>query len=92
MYFFLSHSFVALAVCFKSLSCWNTHPRPSFNALAGFNALALTVHAVHADTTCSCPVPLAETAPNHNVSNTMFEGRGGVLVVIGSIPPPKTAS
>ncbi len=38
MCFFLSHSFVALAVCFGSLSCWNTHPRPIFNALA------LTVH------------------------------------------------
>uniref|UniRef100_A0A8C7U182 Transporter n=1 Tax=Oncorhynchus mykiss TaxID=8022 RepID=A0A8C7U182_ONCMY len=34
MCFFLSHSFVALAVCFGSLSCWNTHPRPIFNALA----------------------------------------------------------
>ncbi len=44
MCFFLSHSFVALAVCFWSLSCWNTHPRPIFNALAGINALALTVH------------------------------------------------
>ncbi len=44
MCFFLSHSFVALAVCFGSLSCWNTHPRPIFNALAGFNALALMVH------------------------------------------------
>ncbi len=38
MCFFLSHSFVALAVCFGSLSCWNTHPWPIFNALA------LTVH------------------------------------------------
>ncbi len=42
MCFFLSHSFVALAVCFGSLSCCNTHPRPIFNALAGFNALTLT--------------------------------------------------
>ncbi len=40
--FFLRHSFVALAVCFGSLSCCNTHPRPIFNALAGFNALTLT--------------------------------------------------
>ena len=31
--FFLSHSFVALAVCFGSLSCWKTHPRPIFSAL-----------------------------------------------------------
>ncbi len=29
-------------VYFGSLSCWNIHPRPIFNALAGFNAL--TVH------------------------------------------------
>nr|DBA32340.1 TPA: hypothetical protein GDO54_000140 [Pyxicephalus adspersus] len=34
MCFFLSHSFAALAVCFGSFSCWNTHPRPIFNALA----------------------------------------------------------
>ncbi len=32
--FFLSHSFVALAVCFGSLSCWKTHPRPIFSVLA----------------------------------------------------------
>ena len=25
---FLSHSFVAIAMCFESLSCWNTHPPP----------------------------------------------------------------
>ncbi len=48
MCFFLRNSFVALAVCFVSLSCWNTHPRHIFNALAGFNALALMVHgSVH---------------------------------------------
>ncbi|KAK3572056.1 hypothetical protein QTP86_022290 [Hemibagrus guttatus] len=34
MCFFLSHSFVALALCFGSLSCRNTHPRLIFNALA----------------------------------------------------------
>ncbi len=28
MCFFLSHYFVALAVCFGWLSCWNTHPLP----------------------------------------------------------------
>ncbi len=32
MCFFLRHSFVALAVCFGSLSFWNTRPRPIFNA------------------------------------------------------------
>ena len=30
--FFLSHSFVALAVCVGSLSYWKTHPRPIFSA------------------------------------------------------------
>ncbi len=44
MCFFLSHSFVVLAVCFGSMSCWNTHPRHIFNALAGFNNLTLAVH------------------------------------------------
>ncbi len=96
MRFFLSHSFVALAVCFGSLSCWNTHPRPIFNALAGFNALALMVHGpVHRPfdaVQLSCPLS-RKTAPKHNVSTSMFDGGDGVLGVIGSIPPPpNTAS
>ncbi len=55
---------------FGSLSCWNTHPRPIFNALAGFNALALTVHGpVFVPLMrCSCRVPLAEKHPQ----STMF--------------------
>ncbi len=83
MCFFLSYSleaFVALVVCFGSLSCWNTHPRPIFNALA------LTVHG---------PVPFdaeqlscalnRKTPPKHNVSTSMFDGGDGVLGVIGSL-------
>ena len=31
--FFLSHSFVALAISFRSLSCWKTHPPAIFSAL-----------------------------------------------------------
>ncbi|CDQ68550.1 unnamed protein product [Oncorhynchus mykiss] len=31
--FLRSHSLVALAVCFRSLSCWKTQPQPIFNAL-----------------------------------------------------------
>ena len=31
--FFFSHSFVALAVCFWSLSCWKAHPPPIVSAL-----------------------------------------------------------
>ncbi len=61
MCFFLSHSFVALAVCFGSLSFWNTYLRPIFNDLAGFNALALTVHDPLMRR--SCPVTLAEKHP-----------------------------
>ncbi len=59
MCFFLSHSFVALAMCFGSLSCWNTHPRPIFNALPGFNALAWRYMApsIVPLMLCSCPVP-----------------------------------
>ncbi len=78
----LLDSFVALAVCFGSLSCWNTHLRPICNALAGFNALAYM------------PCPLSrKTPPKHNVSTSMFDGGDGVLGVIGSIPPlPNTVS
>ncbi len=90
MCFLLSHSFVALAVCFGSLSCWNTHPRPTFSALA------LTVHGpVHRPFNAeqlSCPLS-RKTPPKHNVSTSMFDGGDGVLGVIGSIPPPpNTAS
>ncbi len=96
MYFFLSHSFVALAVCFGSLSCWNTHPRPIFNALADFNALALTVHGPnhHPFDAVQLTCPLSrKTPPKHNVSTSMFDGGDGVIWVIGSIPPPpNTAS
>ncbi len=90
MCFFLSHSFVALAVCFGSLSCWNIHPRTIFNALAGFNVLALTVHGpVHLpfdEVQLSYPLS-RKTPPKHNVSNSMFDSRDGVLGVLRSIPP-----
>ncbi len=76
MCFFLSHSFVVLAVCFGSLSCWNTHPRLIFNALAGFNALALTVHVpVHRPfdaVQLFCPLS-RKTPPKHNVSTSVFD-------------------
>ncbi len=82
MCFFLSHSFVALAVCFGSR--WNTHPRPIFNALA------LTVHVpVHRPfdaVQLFCPLS-RKTPPKHNVSTSVFDSGGGVLGVIGSIPP-----
>ncbi len=89
MCFFLSHSFVALAVCFGSLSCWNTHPRPIFNALA------LTIHGpVHRlfdAVQLSCPLS-RKTPPKYNVSTSMFDGGDGVLGVIGSIPPPSNTA
>ncbi len=52
MCFFLSHSFVALAVCFGSLSCWNTHPRPIFNALTVHGPVHRPFDAVQ----LSCPL------------------------------------
>ncbi len=90
MCFFLIHSFVALSMCFESLSCWNTHPRPIFNALA------LTVHSpVHRPfdaVQLSYPL-IRKTLPKHNVSTFMFDDGDGVLGVIGRItPPPNTAS
>ncbi len=90
MCFFLSHSFVALAVCFRSLSCCNTHPWPIFNALA------LPVHGpVHRPfdaVQLSCPLS-RKTPPKHIVSTSMFEDGDGVFRVIGRIPPPaNTAS
>ncbi len=67
MCFFLSHSFVYFAVCFRSLSCWNTHPQPIFNTLGGFNALALMLHDPihrHFDAlSVSCPLS-RKTPPN----------------------------
>ncbi len=63
--------------------------------LSGFNALALTVHVpVHRPfeaVQLSCPLS-RKTPPKHNVSTSMFDGEDGVLGVIGSIPPPNTAS
>ncbi len=92
MCFFLSHSFVALAVCFRSLSYWDTDPRPIFNTLVGFNALSLMVHRPFDAVQLSCPLS-RKTPPKHNVSISMFDGGDGVLGVIGSIPPsPNTAS
>ncbi len=57
----LSHTLlVALAVCFGSLSCWNTPPRPIFNALASmpwpWRYMAPSIVPLMR---CSCPVPLA---------------------------------
>ncbi len=81
MCFFLSLSFVALAVCFGSLSCWNTLPRPIFNALV------LTVHGlVHRSfDAVQLFCPLSITPPKHNVSTSMFDGEDGVLGVIGCL-------
>ncbi len=87
MCFFLSYSFVALAVCFGSLSCWNTHPRPIFIALAGFNAPDGPVHRPFDAVQLFCPLS-RKIHPKYNVSTSMFDGGDGVLGVIGSIPPP----
>ncbi len=81
MCFFLSLSFVALAVCFGSLSCWNTLPRPIFNALV------LTVHGIvhRSFDAVQLFCPLSITPPKHNVSTSMFDGEDGVLGDIGCL-------
>ncbi len=68
-----------------------------YSSTTHFNDLALMVHghvyrpfdAVQ----LSCPLS-RKTAPKHNISTSMFDGEnGGVLGVMGSIPPPpNTAS
>ncbi len=70
---FLSHSFVALALCFGSLSYSNTHPR-LFNALTALDAVQL-----------SCSLS-RKTPPNH-VSTHVWQW-GWCSWVIGRIPPP----
>ena len=66
--FFLSHSFVALAVCLGSLSCWKTHPRPIFSTLTEGRRLSPKISQYMAPFfLCSIrwsrPVPLAEKHP-----------------------------
>ncbi len=69
-------------LCCGSLSCWNTHPRLIFDSLAGFNALALTVHGpTHhpfAAVQLSCPLS-RKTPQKHNVFTSVFDGGDGVL-------------
>ncbi len=94
MCFFLSHSFVVLAECFGSLSCWNTHPRTIFSVLAGFNALTVHGPVHHPFNAVKSSCPLSRKTPlKHKVSTSMFDGGDGVLGVIVSISlPPNTAS
>ena len=66
--FFLSHPFVAFAVCFGSLSCWETHPRPIFSALTEGRRLSPKISRYMAQfilssTWWSRPVPLTEKHP-----------------------------
>ena len=65
---FLSHSFVALAICFGSLSCWKTHPPPIFSALTEGRRLSPKISRYMALFILplirwSRPVPLAEKHP-----------------------------
>ncbi len=74
--------------------CWQSQ-RSDVSCSPIFNALALTVHGpVHRPfdaVQLYCPLS-RKTPPKHNVSTSMFDGGDGVLGVIGSIPPPNTAS
>ncbi len=95
MCFFLSHSFVALAVCFGSLSCWKTHQWPIFSVLAEVLVQEFTVNGpIHLPLNVvksSCTLS-RKTAPKH-VSTSVLDCRDGVLGVIVSISlPPNTTS
>ncbi len=59
MCFFLRLSFVALSMCFGSLSCWNTHPRPISKPWSWRYTAPSIVPLMQ----CSCPVLLAEKHP-----------------------------
>ncbi len=66
--FLRSHSFVARAVCLGSLSCWKTHPRFIFNALADGRRFTLKISRYMAPfilsfTQISRPGPFAEKQP-----------------------------
>lgn len=70
--FFLSHYFVALAVCFRSLSCWKTHPGLIISGLADarrFSSKILQYLVVFISPSMwwSLPVPLAEKKPQNRV-------------------------
>ena len=97
--FFLSHSFVALAVCFGSLSCWKTHPRAIFSALTEGRRLVLKISRYMApfilpSIRWSRPVSLAEKHPQSiRFPPPCFTMGVGVLGVVLSISlPPNTAS
>jgi len=66
--FLQRHSLVILAVCFGSLSCWKTQPRPIFNALTEGRRLFPKISQYMAQVIlsliqCSRPVPCVETHP-----------------------------
>lgn len=66
--FLRSHSLVFLAVCFGSLSCWKTQPRPIFNALTEGRTLfpkisQYTPPVILSLMQCTRPVPCAEKHP-----------------------------
>ena len=70
IWFLLSNSFVALAVCFGLLACWNTHSRHIFRVLAesfiqDFNKCG-TVHW-HLNLVKSPCTVCTKNTPKHNV-------------------------
>lgn len=59
MCFFFSHCFVALVVCFRSLSCWKTH-QLIFSVLAEGRKLSSKFNPCSSILQPSCPVSLTE--------------------------------
>ena len=83
IYFLLSHSFVALAVCFWSLSCWKNHPQLIFSVLAeekrfSFKILMYLALFIGPSMRWSHPVHFTQkTALKRNVSTSMLDCGGG---------------
>ena len=85
--FLLSDSFVALAVCFWSLSCWKNHPQLIFSVLAEekrFLLKILTYVAPFVDplNSVKSPCTLCKKTAKHNVSSSRLDCGTGVLWVI----------
>ena len=83
---FLSHSFVALAVCFGSLSCWKRPIHNPFSVLSlregGCCPKFLVYGPIHPPldkVKSSCPLS-RETPPKHKVSTSMLHSGDGVVL------------
>ncbi len=72
-----SHSFVILAVCLGSLSCWKVNLRPSLRSWALWRRFSSRISLylaafIFPSIATSRPVPAAENTPQHDAATTML--------------------